>query len=316
MSLFNQITLIGAGLIGSSLAHNIRRRDLAGRLVVAEATEARCTEVLTLGLADEATMDLSAAVAAADLVIFCTPVGTYGDLAEQISGALKDGAIVSDVGSVKGQVVSAIGPHLPAKVHFVPGHPIAGTEKSGPTAGFAELFENRWTILTPPPGTDADAINLISRFWQACGAKVEIMGAEEHDLVLAITSHLPHLIAYTIVDTAAQLEDSLKSEVIKYSASGFRDFTRIAGSDPTMWRDIFLTNREAVLDTLQRFTEDLNYLQRAIRKGDGQTLFDRFTETRTIRREVVEQGQAGTFDPREPKTSPEDEQVLTPYGGA
>ena len=314
-AIFDQVTLVGAGLIGASLAHNIARYNLAKRLVVVEANEGRCGEVAALGLVDEVGTDLPAGVADADLIILCTPVGTYNDLAAQMAPALKPGAIVSDVGSVKAQVIADVARHLPAGVHLVPGHPIAGTEKSGPSAGFQELFENRWAILTPPPGTDQAVIDQVSALWQGCGAKVEVMTPEGHDLVLAITSHLPHLIAYTIVDTASQLEDSLKSEVIKYSASGFRDFTRIAGSDPTMWRDIFLTNREAVLEILQRFTEDLSYMQRAIRQGDGQTLFDRFTETRAIRREVVEQGQAGTFDPREPKTRPEDEQVLTPYGG-
>ena len=315
MAPFTQITLVGAGLIGASLAHNIRRRGLADRLVVVEVDEERCREVLSLGLADAATVDLGLGVRGAELILLCTPVGTYGALAAKMAEHLQSGAIVSDVGSVKGQVIDEIAPHIPKDVHFIPAHPIAGTEKSGPSAGFLELFENRWTILTPPKGADPKAIERVCALWQACGAAVEIMDAPAHDMVLAITSHLPHLIAYTIVDTAAQLEDSLKSEVIKYSASGFRDFTRIAGSDPTMWRDIFLTNQEAVLDTLQRFTEDLNYLQRAIRRGDGETLFERFTQTRAIRQAVVEQGQAGTFDPREPKIDPEDEQVLTPYGG-
>lgn len=314
--IFEQITLVGAGLIGASLAHNIVRRRLTSRLVVVEATAERCAQVEALGLAQQVGTDLSEGVGDADLVILCTPVGTYGELAAEIGASLKPGAILTDVGSVKAQVIADVAPHLPEQVHLVPGHPIAGTEKSGPSAGFQELFENRWAILTPPSGTDQSAIDRVSALWEGCGAKVEVMTPEGHDLVLAITSHLPHLIAYTIVDTASQLEDSLKSEVIKYSASGFRDFTRIAGSDPTMWRDIFLTNREAVLETLQRFTEDLSHMQRAIRKGDGQTLFDRFTETRTIRREVVEQGQAGTFDPREPKTRSEDAQVLTPYGGS
>ena len=313
--LFPQITLIGAGLIGASLAHNIRRHGLCERLTVVEASQDRCDEVRALALADQATTQLRAGVEGADLVVLCTPVGSYGALAKAMAPFLKAGAVVSDVGSVKSQVVADVAPHLPAKVAFVPGHPIAGTEKSGPSAGFLELFENRWTILTPLANSPAAAVEQVGALWRACNARVEIMDAQAHDLVLAITSHLPHLIAYTIVDTAAQLESSLKSEVIKYSASGFRDFTRIAGSDPTMWRDIFLANKEAVLDTLQLFSEDLNHLQRAIRRSDGETLFDRFTQTRAIRREVVEQGQAGTFDPREPKPGPQDAQVLTPYGG-
>ena len=315
MPLFHQITLIGAGLIGSSLAHNIRRHGLANRLVVVEASADRCQQVMDLCLADHATQDAAAGVRDADLVIMCTPVGLYGSLAQQMCPHLKPGAILSDVGSVKAQVIADVVPHLRSDVFLVPGHPIAGTEKSGPTAGFAELFENRWAILTPLPDTPAAILGQVRGFWQACGAKVEVMEAAAHDMVLAITSHLPHLIAYTIVDTAVQLEDSLKSEVIKYSASGFRDFTRIAGSDPTMWRDIFLTNKEAVLDMLGRFSEDLALMKTAIEADDGQTLFDRFTETRTIRREVVDQGQAGTFDPREPKREEADAQILTPYGG-
>lgn len=314
MALFQHVAFIGMGLIGASLAHNIRRQGLADRITCAGRSAERRAEVMALGLADQVFEDPCQAVAGADLVLLCTPVGAYGDLAAKIAPHLAPGAIVSDVGSVKTQVIKDVAPHVPAHAHFVPGHPIAGTEKSGPKAGFAELFENRWVILTPEPGTDPEAIHKVEKLWAACRAKLTRMTAQDHDLVLAMTSHLPHLIAYTIVDTAAQLEDKLKSEVIKYSASGFRDFTRIAGSDPTMWRDIFLTNKDAVLETLQRFTEDLNLLQRAIRHDDGDTLFERFTETRAIRKAVVEQGQAGTFDPREPKDKPQE--VLTPYGGA
>ena len=219
------------------------------------------------------------------------PVGASGAVAETIAPHLKPGAIVSDVGSVKGSVISAMRPHLPGSVHFVPAHPIAGTEQSGPDAGFRELFENRWTILTPVDGTDPAAVERLSAFWRACGARVEVMTPEHHDLVLAIVSHVPHLIAYNIVGTAADLETVTKAEVIKFSASGFRDFTRIAASDPTMWRDVFLNNREAVLEVLARFSEDLSSLQRAIRWGDGDALFDLFTRTRAIRRGIVEAGQ-------------------------
>ena len=227
----------------------------------------------------------------ADLVILCVPVGSCGAVTKEIAHALKPGAIVSDVGSVKGAVVAQMRPHLPETVHFVPAHPIAGTEQSGPDAGFVELFENRWCILTPVEGTDPEAVARLRRFWEACGSTVETMTPEHHDLVLAIVSHVPHLIAYNIVGTAADLETVTRSEVVKFSASGFRDFTRIAASDPTMWRDVFLTNRDAVLEMLARFSEDLASLQRAIRWGDGDTLFDLFTRTRAIRRGIIEAGQ-------------------------
>ena len=219
------------------------------------------------------------------------PVGTYAALASLIAPYLKQGAILTDVGSVKAVVVKEVGPHVPEGVHFIPGHPVAGTEQSGPEAGFAELFDGRWCILTPPPGTDLQALEKLKQFWKRCGSDVEIMEAKHHDLVLAITSHVPHLIAYNIVGTAADLETVTQSEVIKYSASGFRDFTRIAASDPTMWRDIFLNNREAVLEMLGRFNEDLSALQRAVRWGDGEALFNLFTRTRAIRRSVIEAGQ-------------------------
>jgi cyclohexadieny/prephenate dehydrogenase len=227
----------------------------------------------------------------ADCVILCVPVGDCGEVAKEIASALKPGAIVSDVGSVKGAIVRDMAPHLPKGVHLVPAHPVAGTEHSGPDAGFAELFENRWCILTPEDGVDSAAVKKMEAFWCALGSNVEIMGAEHHDLVLAITSHLPHLIAYNIVGTAADLESRTLSEVIKFSAGGFRDFTRIAASDPTMWRDVFLNNKDAVLEMLGRFNEDLSMLTRAIRNGDGEVLFDLFTRTRAIRRSIIEIGQ-------------------------
>jgi len=230
-------------------------------------------------------------VEGADLVILCSPVGTYGALAQEIAPHLKPGAILTDVGSVKGAVVRDVLPHVPKGVHFIPGHPIAGTEQSGPEAGFAELFINRWCIITPLPGAERQAVEKLAAFWRACGSNVEMMTPEHHDLVLAITSHLPHLIAYNIVSTAADLEEVTSSEVIKYSAGGFRDFTRIAASDPTMWRDVFLNNKDAVLEMLGRFSEDLSALQRAIRWGDGDTLFDVFTRSRQIRRSIIAAGQ-------------------------
>ena len=231
------------------------------------------------------------AVKDADLVVLATPVGAYQALAQLAAPHLKQGAILTDVGSVKAVVLRDVGPHVPQGVHLIPGHPVAGTEQSGPEAGFAELFDGRWCILTPPPGTDAQALEKLKEFWRRCGSEVEIMEAKHHDLVLAITSHVPHLIAYNIVGTAADLETVTQSEVIKFSAGGFRDFTRIAASDPTMWRDIFLNNREAVLEMLGRFNEDLTALQRAVRWGDGDTLFNLFTRTRAIRRSIIEAGQ-------------------------
>ena len=231
------------------------------------------------------------AVEGADLVIVCVPVGVCGAVAKEIGPHLKAGAIVSDVGSVKGSIVRDMGPHLPETVHFVPAHPVAGTEHSGPDAGFAELFENRWCILTPPEGTDPEAVDKLAAFWRLLGANVEVMTPEHHDLVLAVTSHLPHLIAYTIVGTADELEAVTRSEVLKFSAGGFRDFTRIAASDPVMWRDVFLNNKEAVLEMLGRFNEDVAALTKAIRRGDGEALYDHFTRTRAIRRGVIEAGQ-------------------------
>jgi cyclohexadieny/prephenate dehydrogenase len=235
--------------------------------------------------------DPAEAVRDADLVVLCTPVGVFGEVAQRMAPGLKQGAIVSDVGSVKTAVIRDVGPHLPAGVHFVPGHPIAGTEHSGPDAGFAELFDGRWCVLTPPPGTDEAAVEQLKAFWKGCGSRVEVMDPRHHDIVLAITSHVPHLIAYNIVGTASDLEQVTQGEVIKFSAGGFRDFTRIAASDPTMWRDVFLNNREAVLEVLGRFSEDLSRLQRAIRWGEGDMLFDLFTRTRAIRREIIDAGQ-------------------------
>ena len=289
--IFPTVALLGIGLIGSSIAHAVAKSGAAGRIVIHDRDPAALHRAKELRLGQGYPASAAEAVADADLVVFCAPVGANADLAAAVAPALKPGAIVSDVGSVKSAVVADIGPHLPAGVAFVPAHPVAGTEQSGPDAGFATLFLNRWCILTPPPGTDATAVERASAFWTALGANVEIMTPEHHDLVLAITSHVPHLIAYNIVGTAADLEEVTRSEVIKFSAGGFRDFTRIAASDPTMWRDVFLHNKDAVLEMLGRFSEDLTALQRMIRRGDGQGLFDLFTRTRAIRRGIVEQGQ-------------------------
>ena len=277
---FQRIAIVGFGLIGSSLGRAIKQHGLAGTLIAIDRDPAARAEIETLGLADEVTGDLVAGVADADLVILATPVSTYAEIGQAMAPALKPGAIVSDVGSVKQVVLRDLAPVLPAHVHLVPGHPIAGTEKSGPGAGFASLFEGRWCILTPVSTTDRAAVAAVNGLWHAIGSDVVEMDADHHDKVLAITSHLPHLIAYTIVGTAVDLEEDLQSEVVKFSASGFRDFTRIAASDPTMWRDIFLNNREAVLEMLQRLTEDLFALQRAIRWGEGDFLHERFTRAR------------------------------------
>ncbi|MGH7114946.1 MAG: prephenate/arogenate dehydrogenase family protein [Stellaceae bacterium] len=290
--LFDRVALIGIGLIGSSLAR-VLRRDSPGTTIVACA---RGSETLAaaerLDLADETTHDPAVAAADADLVVLATPISAYAEIGRRISPALKAGAILTDVGSVKEAVIRDLGPFVPPGVHFVPGHPVAGTEHSGPEAGFAELVRDRWCILIPLPETDAAAVAKVGHMWEEAGMRVVTMGAAHHDRVLAMTSHLPHLIAYTIVGTATSLEESLKSEVIAFSASGFRDFTRIAASDPVMWRDIFLNNREAVLEILQRFSEDLTALQRAIRWGEGGTLEDLFTRTRAIRRSIIEAKQA------------------------
>jgi cyclohexadieny/prephenate dehydrogenase len=289
---FNRLALIGVGLIGSSIARAARAQGAVREIVATARTAATRRRVAELGLADQVVETNAAAVAGADLVIVCAPVGVCGEIAKDIAPQLKPGAIVSDVGSVKAAIVRDMAPHLPKGVHFVPAHPVAGTENSGPDAGFAELFVGRWCILTPPPGTDADAVERLAGFWRALGANVETMPSpEHHDLVLAITSHLPHLIAYTIVGTADELAEVTRSEVLKFSAGGFRDFTRIAASDPTMWRDVFLANKDAVLEMLGTFNEDLSQLTRAIRRGDGEALFAHFTRTRAIRRGIVQIGQ-------------------------
>ncbi len=299
--IFDRVALLGAGLIGSSLAWAMRGRGLAGHIAAySRRAETRAT-VERLGFADSVHEDPVAAVRNADLVIFCVPVGANEAVARAVGPHLAQGAIVSDVGSVKQAVVRDIGPHLPEGVEFIPGHPVAGTEHSGPEAGFADLFEQRWCILTPVPGTPEPALEKLQTFWERCGSTVAVMDAGHHDKVLAVTSHLPHLIAYTIVGTAFGLEESERAEVMKFSAGGFRDFTRIAGSDPVMWRDVFLNNRESVLEMLQRFSEDLTVLQRAIRWGEGETLEKLFQRTREIRRGVVDAHQAGTFDAREPE---------------
>ena len=288
---FERLAIIGVGLIGSSIARAARQRGIAAKVVLADSSAAVRDRLRALAIADEISDTARDAVADADLVILCAPVGVAGDIAREIGPGLKTGAVVSDVGSVKSAVVSAVQPFLPAGVHFVPAHPVAGTEHSGPDAGFAELFDNRWCILTPPEGVDSSAVERVRDFWSRLGSNVEIMSPAHHDLVLAITSHVPHLIAYNIVGTAADLETVTQSEVIKFSAGGFRDFTRIAASDPTMWRDVFLNNKEAVLEMLGRFNEDLAALQRMIRWGDGQGLFELFTRTRAIRRSIIAVGQ-------------------------
>ena len=290
--LFNRLALIGVGLIGSSIARAARAQGAVREIVATARSPATRRRVAELGLADQVVETNSAAVAGADLVIVCVPVGACGEVAKEIAPQLKEGAIVSDVGSVKSAIVRDMSPHLPASVHFVPAHPVAGTEHSGPDAGFAELFVGRWCILTPPQGTEPAAVDKLAAFWRLLGANVEIMASpEHHDLVLAITSHLPHLIAYTIVGTADELAEVTRSEVLKFSAGGFRDFTRIAASDPTMWRDVFLANKDAVLEMLGTFNEDLSRLTRAIRRGDGEALFEHFARTRAIRRGIVEIGQ-------------------------
>jgi cyclohexadieny/prephenate dehydrogenase len=288
---FPRVALIGLGLIGSSIAHAVSQLGLAGELVATDASAAVRTRAVELELADRIAASNAEAVEDADLVIACVPVGACADVAASIAPHLKAGAIVSDVGSVKGAVLRAMAPALPPSVHFIPAHPVAGTENSGPDAGFAELFINRWCILTPPDGIAPAALDQLAAFWRALGANVEVMSADHHDLVLAVTSHLPHLIAYTIVGTADELEDVTRSEVLKFSAGGFRDFTRIAASDPTMWRDVFLNNKDAVLEMLGAFQEDLSKLTRAIRRGDGDALFEHFTRTRAIRRGIVDIGQ-------------------------
>ncbi|MBC9034518.1 prephenate/arogenate dehydrogenase family protein [Sphingomonas sp. JC676] len=287
---FARVTIIGLGLIGSSIARAVRQHMPTVRLTGYDMDPAVRETAVRIELCDDVADSAGTAVIDADLVILCVPVGAMGAAAAELAADLPAEAIVSDVGSCKAMVIEAVATALPNAV-FVPAHPVAGTENSGPEAGFATLFHHRWCIITPPEGTDALAIERVSEFWRRLGALVETMAPDHHDRVLAVTSHLPHLIAYTIVGTASDMEEVTQSEVIKYSAGGFRDFTRIAASDPTMWRDVFLANREAVLDMLQRFSEDLSALQRAIRWGKGDELFDLFTKTRAIRRSIIEQGQ-------------------------
>jgi cyclohexadieny/prephenate dehydrogenase len=289
--IFDELAIIGVGLIGSSIARAARRRHAARRIVLADHSVGVLERAKAIGLGDMVTDDPARAVAHADCVILCASVGAYESIGRAIAPALKQGAIVSDVGSVKSAVIAALKSTLPADARLVPAHPVAGTEYSGPDAGFASLFINRWCILTPPEGTDEEAIRKIQTFWEALGSHVETMSAGHHDLVLAITSHVPHLIAYNLVGAAADLEEVTRSEVIKFSAGGFRDSTRIAASDPTMWRDVFLYNKDAVLEMLGRFNEDLTALQRMIRRGDGEGLHALFTRTRAIRLGVVAQGQ-------------------------
>jgi cyclohexadieny/prephenate dehydrogenase len=286
--LFERIALIGIGLIGSSLARRVRRDGLAREIVCCAQSERSREKALELGFVERAYADPAEAVAGADLVMLCTPLGAYRALCETFAPQLEPGAIVSDVGSVKGMVIRELGPLLPDHAHLVPGHPVAGTEHSGPESGFAELFEGRWCILTPPEGTDEAAVEKVAALWRGCGMAIERMDAKHHDIVLALISHLPHLIAYCIVGTVAHLEEHTESDVLKFAAGGFRDFTRIAASDPVMWRDVFLTNRDAVLEMLGHFTEDLTALQRMVRFGQGDKLEDWFTHTRAVRRSLIE----------------------------
>ncbi len=289
--IYERVALIGLGLIAGSMARAMQRHGLAGEIVgTARSKETRDTAA-RLGFCDRVTETAAEAVAGADLVVLAVPVGAMGALAREIAPHLAPGATLTDVGSVKGHVVESVGPHVPEGVHFIPAHPMAGTEHSGPESGFAELFENRWCLLVPGDNPDPDALARLRALWQAMGANVEEMEVAHHDLVCAVTSHAPHLIAYTMVGVADDLDRVSDSEVIKFSAAGFRDFTRIAASDPTMWRDVFLTNKEATLEILGRFTEELFALQRAIRTGDGDYLFDYFTRTRAIRRGIIEAGQ-------------------------
>jgi cyclohexadieny/prephenate dehydrogenase len=289
--MFQKMALIGIGLIGSSIARAARLKGLVDTIAITTRSEKTLDEARGLGLGDIYTLDMIEAVKGADLVILCIPVRAYGGVMEKIGPYLAAGAILTDVGSVKQSVIKQMAPHTPKGVHLIPGHPIAGTEHSGPAAGFPELFINRWCVLTPEKDVDPDAISKLGAFWSALGSNVEIMEPTHHDMVLAITSHIPHLVAYNIVGTVADLEQDTQSEVIKFSASGFRDFTRIAASDPVMWRDVFLTNRDAVLEMLGRFLEDLSKLQRMVRVGDGEGMEELFTRTRAVRRSIITAGQ-------------------------
>ncbi len=289
---FRRVVLLGVGLIGSSLARVIRQQGLADEVVGLARSEATLKRIVELGLVDRAVADPAAAVEGADLVVFALHLGAYSEIGAAIAPHLAEGAIVTDVGSAKRAVIDRLAPVLPDHVHLVPGHPVAGTEHSGPDAGFAELFRDRWCILTPEEGTEPAAVDKVAALWRAAEMNVEVMDAEHHDMVLALTSHLPHAIAYTIVGTATDLEEHLKSEVIKFSAGGFRDFTRIAATNPEFWRDAFLANRDALLEVLARFTEDLTALRRALRQSDGDALYAMFRRTYDIRRGVIEAGQA------------------------
>ena len=293
---FERIALIGIGLIGSSIARRIKRDGLANHIAVSARSQESLDQAVKLGFADTATLVQKDSVNNADLIIICAPVGAYSDIIQNIKANLKPGAIITDVGSVKQAVIRDLEPHIPEGVHLVPAHPVAGTERSGPEAGFPELFDERWCIITPTTRTNKTPLNKVRKFWQSLGSNIEIMEPKHHDLVMAMTSHLPHLIAYTIVGTATDLEKSLTNEVIKFSAGGFRDFTRIAASDPTMWRDVFLNNSDAVLEMLQRFSEDITALQRAIRWGEGDTLHELFSRTQEVRRGVIDAKQEKMYD--------------------
>ncbi|WP_019013229.1 prephenate/arogenate dehydrogenase family protein [Elioraea tepidiphila] len=291
--LFRRLALIGVGLIGSSIAHVARRRgDIAAEIVATARTDATRATVERLGLADRVLADPGATVEGADCVILCTPVGAYADVAAAIAPHLAKDAIVTDVGSTKQSVIRDVGPLVPEGVHFVPAHPIAGTEHSGPESGFAELFEGRFCILTPPPGTDETAVDKVAELWRRAGSMVEVMEPGHHDRVMAIVSHLPHLIAFTICGTADDLQDQSMKDVLRFAASGFRDFTRIAASDPVMWRDVFLNNREALLEMTQRFTEDMTAMARAVRWGDDAYIIDKIERGRRIRRSLIALKQA------------------------
>ena len=289
--IFKRLCLIGIGLIGSSIALRARQDGLAETIVISTRRRKTLDRAKALNLGDIYTEKVSEAVEGADCVILCIPVGAFAAMGERIGPHLAEDCIVTDVGSVKRSIINQLKPHLPKHVHLVPGHPLAGTEYSGPDAGFSTLFDDRWCLLTPEEGTSPEAVAKLTEFWQGLGSQIDVMGADHHDRVLAVTSHIPHLIAYNIVGTASDLEEITQSEVVKYSASGFRDFTRIAASDPVMWRDVFLHNREAVMEMLGRFSEDLSHLQRAVRNGDGDLLFEHFTKTRNIRRGIIDAGQ-------------------------
>jgi cyclohexadieny/prephenate dehydrogenase len=291
--LFRRLALLGIGLIGSSIARiAMEKRELAAEVVANARTRATLDRVMELGIADRVELDPARAVEGADCVILCAPVGAYAALAQAIAPHLASGCVLTDVGSTKQSVIRDVGPLVPAGVHFIPAHPLAGTEYSGPDAGFTTLFQGRWCLLTPPPGADAAAVEKVAEFWRRCGSMVEAMEPAHHDRVLAIVSHLPHLIAFTICGTADALEEESRQQVLKFAASGFRDFTRIAASDPVMWRDVFLNNREALLEMLARFMEDAQAMARAVRWGDPGYIEERVKQGRRIRRSLIELKQA------------------------